>query len=150
VRFAPIILACSLVACACDDTQTRNEAMLFIDRFEDVDVDDPLEERRTAIDGIRHLVLRDPTVSAARDQCVSAYDALIEAEDQHGLARHLLVGTFLPDGGEVPVPPDLAAQINGAIEHSDEAIARSRELFPRCTRAVGQLERRFPRHASTH
>jgi hypothetical protein len=150
MRLLAISTVLWLAACACDDTQTRNEAMLFIDRFEDIDVDDPLEERRAAIDGVRNLALTDPTVVAARDQCVSAYGALIEAEDQHDLARHMLVSTFLPDGGEMPVPPELADQINAAIAHSDEAIARTQELMPRCTRAVGQLERRFPRHASGH
>lgn len=149
MRALSITIAITLLAsCACDDSTTRNEAMLFIDRFEDVDVDDPLEQRRAAIASIRGLALTDATVIATRDQCVTAHEALIEAEDQHDIARHMLVESS--GAGEREVAPEIAAQINAAIEHSDEAIARSRELFPRCTRAMSQLERRFPRRGAEH
>jgi len=120
--------------------------MLFLDRFEDVDVDDPLEDRRTAIQAIHELALTDASVVAARDACVTAHEALIEAEDQHAIANHLFVESS--SAGEHDVPADVAAQINAAITHSDDAIARSRELFPRCTSAVSQLERRFHRRHS--
>ncbi len=151
LRLAPaLVLLLVASACSCDDEQTRNEAMLFIDRIEDFDVDDDIEDRRRVVDSIRELALTDPDVIAARDTCVAAYGALIEAEDQHALARHLLVGTFLPDGGEQAIAPEMQAQIEGALDHSTEALARSQEAVPRCTRAVGALERRFPRrHAAS-
>lgn len=133
-------------SCSCDDAQARNEAMLFLDRFEQIDVDDPLEERRTAIQAIQDMALTDETVISARDTCVTAHQALIEAEDQHQIANHLFVESS--SAGEHEVSEEIAAQINAAIEHSDEAITRSRELFPRCTSAVSQLERRFHRHHS--
>jgi hypothetical protein len=148
VRLVTLALLLSLVSsCSCDDEQARNEAMLFLDRFQDIDVDDELEERRTAIAGIHDLALTDATVIAARDTCVTAHEALIEAEDQHAVANHLFVESSA--AGEHEVPAEVAAQINAAIEHSDEAIARSRELFPRCTSAVSQLERRYHRRHST-
>lgn len=143
-------LALVAVACSCDDERTRNEAMLFIDRIEEFDVDDEIEDRRRIVDSIRDLALTDESVIAARDQCVTAYGALIEAEDQHALARHLLVGTFLPDGGEQEIPPETQAQIEAALDHSTEALARSQEAVPRCTRAVGELEHRFPRRHASH
>lgn len=144
LRLASLLaLVLGLSSCSCDDERTRNEAMLFLDRFEDVDVDDPLEERRTAIQSIHDLALTDPTVIAARDTCVTAHEAMIEAEDQHAIANHLFVESS--SAGEHEVPPEIAAQIDAAITHSDEAIARSRELFPRCNSAVNQLERRFHR-----
>lgn len=145
----PLVLFALLAsACSCDDEQARNDAMIFIDRVEEFDVDDPLEDRRQVVESIRALALTDPSVVAARDTCVEAYGALIEAEDQHALARHILVGTFLPDGGEQEIPPETQAEIEAALDHSEDAIARSREAIPRCTRAVGELEHRFPRRHS--
>lgn len=143
-----VLIAAIAPLTACEDETARNEAMLFLDRFEDVDVDDELEERRISITQIREMVITDHDVDAARDACVDAYDALIEAEDQHALARHLLVQS----GGttEMDVPPEVALEINAAIDHSDDAISRSRELFPRCNHAVTQLERRYPRQRAGH
>lgn len=148
MRLVTLVLFVVLVlpSCSCDDERARNDAMLFLDRFEDIDVDDALEDRRTAIQAVHDLALTDTSVVAARDACVTAHEALIEAEDQHAIANHLFVESS--SAGEHDVPPEIAAQINAAIEHSDEAIARSRELFPRCTSAVSQLERRFHRRHS--
>ncbi len=140
-----LALVGSLPSCSCNDERTRNEAMLFLDRFEDVDVDDPLEERRAAIDEIRALALSDEDVLRARDACVQAHDALIEAEDQHASARHQLVEAS-PGGAEVP--PEVAERVEHAIDESGRAIERSRELFPRCTREVNALETRFHRRHS--
>jgi hypothetical protein len=138
-----------LLASSCgDDEQARNEASIFIDRIEEFDVDDELEDRRAVVESIRALALTDASVIAARDTCVTAYGALIEAEDQHALARRLLVGTFLPDGGEQEIPVELRTQIEDALTHSGDALTRSREAVPRCTRAVGELEHRFPRRHS--
>jgi hypothetical protein len=141
-----VAILTSLPSCACSDERTRNEAMLFLDRFEDVDVDDPLEDRRAAIEGIRGLTLSDEDVLRARNACVDAHEALIEAEDQHAAARHQLV---VASHGGSEVPPDIARQVEDAIDASDQAIERSRELFPRCTREVNALESRFHhRHPS--
>jgi hypothetical protein len=143
---ALVALVVLLSGCECSDAQARNDAMLFLDRFDDIDVDTPLEERRTQVEAIRQLALTDETVLQTRDLCVSAHQALIDAEDQHALARHLLVES----GGttETDVPPEAAARISTAIDESNEAIERSRELFPRCTREVNALERRFHRRHS--
>lgn len=140
-----LVVVVSLPSCSCNDERTRNEAMLFLDRFEDIDVDDPLEERRTAIEEIRGLALSDEDVLRARNACVEAHDALIEAEDQHATARHELVEA---SHGGAEVPPDVAQRVEHAIDESDRAIERSRELFPRCTREVHALETRFHRHRS--
>jgi hypothetical protein len=137
-----IALVVSVPACSCNDERTRNEAMLFLDRFEEIDLDDPLEERRAAIDDIRGLALSDEDVLRARDMCVEAHDALIEAEDQHAAARHQVV---VASTGGAEIPPDIAEQVERAIDESGRAIERSRELFPRCTREVNALEARFHR-----
>jgi hypothetical protein len=151
LRFVTLLsLALVAAACSCDDETARNEAMLFIDRVEEFDVDGELEERQQIVESIRDLALTDESVRAARDECVEAYGSLNEAEVQHRLARHLLVGTMLPDGGEQPISPELQAQIEAALDGSQQALERSTEAVPRCTRAVGQLEHRFPRRHAGH
>ena len=143
-RFSSIALFLLLASsCACGDEQARNEAMLFLDRFQEIDVDDPLEERRTAIQSIRDLALTDPSVVAARDACVTAHETMIEAEDQHAIANHLFVEST--GAGEHEPSAEVRAQIDSAIDHSNDAIERAPELFSRCNSAVNQLERRFHR-----
>jgi hypothetical protein len=144
VRRALLLLALviSVPSCSCNDERTRNEAMLFLDRYEDVDVDDPLEQRRAMIEDLRGLALSDEDVSRARNACVDAYTALIEAEDLHAAAS-AQVDVVSRSGGDPP--PDIQAQIEHDIEGSGAAIERSRELLPTCTREVNALETRFHR-----
>ena len=140
LRSVVLLLLLSLALCACNDDRSRNEAMLFLDRYDEFDVDDPLEERRAAINEIRGLALSDEDVLRARDACADAYGALIEAEDLHASARDQLGVATTTDG---QLPADISHQIETAIEQSGQALERSRSLLPRCTREVHALETRF-------
>jgi hypothetical protein len=129
-----------LVLSACED-RARNEAMLFLTRYDALDLDAPLEERREAVSNLRGLVLTNEAVVSARDACADAYDAEILAEDQHAAATAQLLEASA--GGAERVPTEAAARIEAAIQSSQEAIERTRELFPRCEREARALRMRF-------
>ena len=139
-RSLALISALSATALACED-RTRNEAMLFLTRYEALDLDAPLEERRDAVAELRGLVLSTEEVRSARDACVEAYEAEILAEDQHAEATTQLLAASA--GGAETVPTEAAARIEAAIQQSQEAIERTRELFPRCEREARGLRSRF-------
>lgn len=127
----------------CGDDRVRNEAMLFLDRYDQVDMHTPTAERRPLVEGLRDLSLVTPDVVHARDACVSAHMALVEAEERHEAARTELIEAS--EGGERPLEMDAAARIEAAINESNEAIERSPALFERCYREVRGLEGRFHR-----
>ena len=135
-----LVLGLGLVSTACED-RTRNEAMLFLTRYDALDLDAPLEERRTAVASLRGLVLSSDDVRAARDACAEAYEAEIRAEDQHAEATAQLLGASA--GGAETVSTEAAARIEAAIQESQEAIEQTRELFPRCERQARSLRVRF-------
>jgi len=135
-----LITAIALVSLACED-RTRNEAMLFLTRYEALDLDAPLEERREAVADLRGLVLSTEDVRSARDACAEAYETEIRAEDQHAEATAQLLAASA--GGAETVPTEAAARIEAAIQQSQEAIERTRELFPRCEREARSLRSRF-------
>lgn len=139
-RLALVALAGLLVLSACED-RTRNEAMLFLTRYDALDLDAPLEERREAVADLRGLVLSSQEVISARDACAEAYEAEIRAEDRHAEATAQLLEASA--GGAERVPTEAAARIEAAIQESQEAIERTRDLFPRCEREARALRTRF-------
>lgn len=142
-RSAPLSAALALLAltlAGCED-RTRNEAMLFLTRYDALDLDAPIDERRAAVTALRDLVLTSEDVVSARDACAEAYEAEIMAEDQHAQATTQLLEASA--GGAENVPTEAAARIEAAIQSSQEAIERTRELFPRCEREARALRLRF-------
>ncbi len=135
-----LVLGFSVGLVGCED-RTRNEAMIFITRYDALDLDAPIEERREAVTALRGLVLTSADVISARDACAEAYEAEIRAEDQHSEATTQLIQASA--GGAENVPTEAAARIEAAIQSSQEAIERTRELFPRCEREARALRLRF-------
>ncbi|GAB4116559.1 MAG: hypothetical protein OHK0013_50130 [Sandaracinaceae bacterium] len=133
-------LALAPLTTACED-RTRNEAMLFLTRYDALDLDDPIEERRAAVAALRGLVVSSDEVRSARDACADAYEAEIRAEDRHAEATAELLRAS--GGGADTVPTEAAARIEAAIQESQESIERTRELFPRCEREARALRLRF-------
>jgi hypothetical protein len=136
--------AVALVALVgCGDDRVRNEAMLFLDRYERIDQEQPVDVRRPLVEELRDLSLVTPDVVHARDACVDAHMMLLEAEERHAAAREELMRAT--EGGDHPLEVDAAARIEAAIEESNAAIERSPALFERCYREVRSLEGRFHR-----
>jgi hypothetical protein len=138
---APIALA------GCGDDRVRNEAMLFFDRYERIDQEQPPAVRRPLVEALEGLTLVTPDVVHARDACVEAHTMLLEAEERHAAAREELLAAT--EGGERPLEVDAAARIEAAIEESNAAIERSPALFERCYREVRSLEGRFHRRRNS-
>lgn len=144
--FLTLVVCAGVVAVLvtqCDDGSARNEAMLFLDRYQVIELDQPVDERRPLVEALERLAIANTEVDHTRDACVEAHMGLIEAEERHATARHELVEAIGHEGREVP--PDVAARIDAAIEESNAAIERSPALFQICYREVRALESRFHR-----
>ena len=137
------LLLLSRVVCGCGD-RTENEARLFLDRIERIDSDDPPERRRPRVDALASLALTSEEVKHARDVCLDAHRSLIDAETRQGEARREL-DRITANGANphAPVEPAVGARIQKAIGDSERAIARSRDLRPRCQDEVGELDRKY-------
>jgi hypothetical protein len=127
----------------CGDDRVRNEALLFLDRYDQIDMHAPTVARRPLIEDLRDLSMTTPDVVHARDACVAAHMGLLEAEERHEAARTELIEAS--EGGDRPLEMDAAARIEAAINESNDAIERSPALFERCYREVRSLEGRFHR-----
>lgn len=127
------------------DDSARNDALLFLDRYDGIDVDDPLEERRERIGQLSRLPLPNDEVDRVRDVCIEAHQLLIRAEDRSAEAR----GAFdeATRGGieENDIPTDTRVSIEAALEESNESLARAREQMPRCADGARDLRLRFAR-----
>lgn len=149
-HFAPIVAIASLLvgAAGCGDGErARNEAHLFLDRFEGMDIETPHDERERRTAELRALVLVHEDVARTRNACVDAHEALLRAENEHERASAELLEASA--GNERAIPPEAAARIEAAIAASQSAIDSTRELFPRCEREVRALRTRFrPRRRS--
>jgi hypothetical protein len=136
------LLVLSLGGCSgCDDGTARNDAMLFLDRYQVIEIDQPAAERRPLVEALERLAITNVDVVRARDACVEAHVSLLDAEERHAAARHELLEAIGDEGREVP--PEVAARIEAAIDESNAAIERSPALFSTCYREVRTLESRF-------
>ena len=131
-----LVLAAAAAGCEPD---ARNDANLFLDRVQRIDLDDPVEERQRLVDSLASLPLSAEPVQQARDACVEAHRTILEAEDAHGRARAALEAH--------PSEEDIAIterqRIERDIQASTRAVERSRDLFARCHRLTRDLELRY-------
>lgn len=112
---------------------------MFLDRLDRLDLDDPVEERERLIENLASMPLVDEDIQRARDVCVEAHRAILEAEALHVRARDAVAE--YPDEAEIPITK--RARIERDLRSSNEAIQRSRPLFERCHTARGRLDRRY-------
>jgi hypothetical protein len=123
----------------------RNEAQLLLARLARVEDDGPVALRRRALDEVSRLGLAAPEVVRVRDACVRAHDALLTAEQEQESAKSALERATTTGA---QLAPDAAERIAASIARSDEAIARSRALFPACQDGQRSLALRFGGRAS--
>ncbi len=141
-----------MLATACKGDASA-EARMFLDRYERLDMDDPLEERRRLVDNLRTMPLVHSDVTQARDVCVDAHDAILEAEDLRVEAVALLERCGPVCAGQ-PAGPEVdgtAEQLSARLEldqnmgRAERALERSRGLFSRCHRETAALNTRYRR-----
>lgn len=122
----------------------RNDALLFLDRFDGLDIHDPLPSRRPLVDALASMPLASDEVDAVRRRCVEAHRTLLDAEEATARARALLdeasAGRRLED---VDLSVQARAEIESSIHASDAALERARHLFERCEDSVRRLRVRF-------
>jgi len=140
-----LILGLGAALGACGD-DARNDARVYLDRVQQLDLDDPIEERERLVDSLASLPLSAPEVQRARDACVEAHRTILEAESLHRGAREALVRA---DMDEHAIPITQRQRIERDIQRSNQAIERSRDLFTRCHRLTRSLETRYRRRRST-
>lgn len=127
------------------DDSARNDALLFLDRYEGIDVDDPLEERRTRIEQLSRLPLANEEVDHVRDQCVEAHQLLIRAEDRSAEARAAFEEATSGGGDESDIPTEIRASIEAALEESNTSLEEARGRMTLCMDGTRGLELRFSR-----
>lgn len=147
LALAAALLGTTLSACGEGDA-ARNEAMLFLTRYDDYATDAPREDRERGVRELRALVLTNEGVRTVRDTCTDAFAAVLRAEDQHGEATRLLLEAS--HGGEGEVSVEAQARIEAAIQESNEAIEASRTGFQRCQTGVQSMRTHFAGQRASH
>lgn len=149
LRFAlaSALLGTTLSACGEGDA-ARNEAMLFLTRYDDYATDAPREDRERGVRELRALVLTNEGVLTVRDLCADAFDAVLRAEAQHAEATQLLLEAS--HGGEGEISNEAAARIEAAIQESNESIEASRSGFQRCQTGVQSMRTHFAGQRASH
>lgn len=132
------LLAWSPVLGGCEP-DARNDAHLFLDRVQQLDLDDSIEERRRMVNSLASLPLTSEPVQQARDACVEAYRTILEAEERQARAR----GSVEQHEDESAMSIAERRRIEDDIRESRQALERSRELFPRCHRLTRDLQLRY-------
>lgn len=126
------------------DDRSRNDALLFLDRYGELDVDDPVDDRRERVEALAAIPFSAGDVDRVRDTCVEAHRTLILAEDRGTEARAAFDRATA--GGRVAeseIPTETRASIEAALAESNDALARAREQLPRCMSEARRLEVRY-------
>lgn len=133
------------------DDRTRNDALLFLDRYEALDVDDPIDVRRPLVSALAEMPFAAEEVDRVRDGCVEAHRTLIVAEERGAEAREIFERAT--GGGRVPeseIPTDVRASIEAALAESNEALPRARAQLRDCMDDARRLQVRFQPRRQSH
>ena len=147
IALASVLVGSALSACGEGDA-ARNEAMIFLTRYDDYTTDAPREDRERGVRELRSLVLNNEGVRTVRDTCADAFDSVLRAEAQHGEATQLLLEAS--HGGEGEISTEAAARIEAAIQQSNESIEASRTGFQRCQTGVQSMRSHFAGQRAAH
>lgn len=130
------LLVLALLGCEPD---ARNDAIIFLDRVQRIDLDDPLAERRRHVESLASLPLSAPEVQRARDACVEAHQTILSAEELTQGARAEV--ERYEEESQIPIAT--RQRIETDIRRSNALIERSRALFDTCHRLTRDLEVRY-------
>ncbi|MEZ4336807.1 MAG: hypothetical protein R3B82_09285 [Sandaracinaceae bacterium] len=130
------LLAITLLGCEPD---ARNDATIFLDRVQRIDLDDPVAERRRNVESLASLPLSAPEVRRARDACVEAHQTILDAEGITSAARAEV--ERYEDESQIPITA--RQRLEADIRRSNGLIERSRSLFDTCHRLTRDLEVRY-------
>lgn len=137
-----LAIASLLVALGGCQQDPSGEARMLLDRLDQLDLDDPVEDRRRVVDNLAHMPLGNDQIREARDVCVEAHRTLLSAEDLHARARAALA----PYEDESTIPITERQRIQRDIDASNRALERASGLVSRCERHTRDLDMRYRRH----
>ena len=143
-RFRGVLVgyATILLLSACEGRE-RRDAQAFLALYESLDHRAPAAAREQKVSALKQLTLVDPKVKQARDDCVSAHRALLNAESQHEQAAKQLDQAIAKDFEGAPLPASVGEPIRVAIEQADRSLADARNRFLRCEEGARSLSLRF-------
>ncbi len=142
-RFSGCVL---LLVClgACDSSaRERSEARRFLASYGALDHRDAMDEREREVTDLAALPLHSPIVMKARDACVSAHRALLEAERAQERAAGALEKALAsrPDGEALS--KQQAAQVQQSITAAETALSGARTRFAPCETDARDLALRY-------
>jgi hypothetical protein len=140
-RSISFVLVAALVCIACGADET-NEARLFLDRYDGLDVNvDDLDERRRRVEALERLAIASERVRGVRETCLAMHSALLEAEVEQAEARRLV--TVLERSAPESRTEDAVAAVDQALTRSADAATRVRALRPECDEKLADLRARY-------
>lgn len=136
VRATLLALGLGGVVSACEGDSTQVEARSLLGLLESMAVEGTLAERGEQVSRLRALKLRDPSLRATRDACLTAHGRLLEAELLQAELRAELKRQGRTGGGQ-PGQPGQVGPGGGkslAARHvaSETALQVARAALPQC------------------
>lgn len=137
------LLALVLGLTACDSSQVeRVEAQRLIAAYEALTAAVGQSGREARLEALGQLPLRREAPRKARDLCVDAHRALLDAESEQEKASAMLEQAIAGKGGD-PLDPDQIAPIQATIERSELSLKSARGRFGECEAAIRDLALRY-------
>lgn len=135
-----LVLAAAL---GCSDDRLRSESRAFLSLYEVIDHRQAAQIRELKLAALEALVLTEPDVKKARDECVAAHRALLSSEREHEQAAAELDRAIAKNGDGGPLPSATTEQIRKGIDHAEQSLTKARSLFGGCENQARSLSLRF-------
>ena len=127
----------------CGDHRLRAEARAFLGLYESIDHRQSAAIRELKLTALEALVVTEPDVKHARDECVAAHRALLSSEREHEQAALKLDEAIAQTEEGAPLPAATTELIRKGIDHADQSLSSARSLFERCENQARSLSLRF-------
>ncbi len=133
-----VVMFLAIAVLGCDEDRARNDARLFLDRYETIEEGD-LAVRRHRVDGLARLSVGEPEVVATRDACAAMHDAMLRAEEATAAARQAVAAVEAAAPSERTDP---AAAADRHMAAAREALTQVPELEEPCRSKLRDLRAR--------
>lgn len=131
------------LALGCDTSGgERREARRFLEVYTKLVDAEGSEVRRSQLQALRELPLSQEATGKARDLCVRAHAALLDAEAEQEAAAKLF-DQALSGAGGAPLSPEKIAPVQAGIDRSERALKEARVHSGECEDAARSLALRF-------
>jgi hypothetical protein len=132
-----------LGASACGDRRLRAEARAFLSVYESLDHRQQPAEREKKLSALRLLVLVEPEVVKARDNCVAGHSALLRSERAHEEAARRLDEALAQSPDGTPLRPEATHEIRTQIDQAESSLSNAKASLRQCESEARGLSLRF-------